>query len=39
MSTKLPPFCYIMVFMKDDIFPVNRDIDDHIDEFEELDLY
>ena len=35
---KRPPFCYIIVFMKDEIFPINRDIDDHIDQFEEIGI-
>jgi hypothetical protein len=38
MSDKRLTFCYIMIFMKDEIFPVNRDIDDQIDEFEAIGI-
>jgi len=38
MSDKRLTFCYIIVFMKDEIFPINRDIDDHIDQFEEIGI-
>jgi hypothetical protein len=36
LATRL--ICYIIVFMKDEIFPINRDIDDHIDEFEAIGI-
>jgi len=41
MSDKRLPFCYIMVFMKQitqEIFPIQRDIDDHIDKLEEIGI-
>jgi len=37
MSLKLLTFCIIDI-MKEDIFPVNRDIDDQIDEFEAIGI-